>query len=322
MPQMLKIPPRQLSRVRELERSLLNSAHSRDLKKAKLALNDLKSILEKYNHRGRLYENYLRLYEAALEHWDLNLAKNGFRFVRQNVDRKTRLYLEATVLLAIAHLRERDLFAAQPYMSEVLQDEQTISSENQRRRFRAEVIDRFDQEGAIAALAEVYPELREEADMHQRAVQLLRQGTNEDDLLEEIGTNTPQAVKDFILKIDEMSKRMLPDAERLLLPSPREVVRNKQAGKVVFEGVKRRLYSRICDKDSEVYAAWFHRGLDAVLSGGYVTNAVFATLTDLRIGVGAVAVGISALVMQQGVRNFCDRNQPTRLMSLRRRLNT
>jgi hypothetical protein len=318
MPQKIKIPATQLARVRDLEDSLTRAANSGDLRKAKLALDDLKSILQKYHHESRLFENYLRLYEAALEHWDLALAKRGFRFVRENVGRKTRLYLEATVLLAITHLRERDLFAAQPYMAEVLQDEKTIGSENQRQLFRAEVIGRFDQEGAIAALAEAYPEIKDAADTHQKAVQLLRQGRDEDELLEEIGTETPQSVKDFILKVDEMSKKMLPDAERLLLPSPREVVRNKQAGRVVFEGVKRRLYSRICDRKSDVHITWLQKGLDAVLSGEYVTNAVFATLADLRIGFGAIAVGISALVMRQGINNFCARNQPKPFMSLRR----
>ena len=133
MPSPKKIPPDQLARVRSLEDVLVRAASAGNLKKAKLALNDLRTILETYGHGARLLQNYLKLYEAALESWDLGLAKRGFRIVRQRANKRTRLYLEATALLALTHLREQDLFAAEPLMAEVLRDDCVIRSETQRR---------------------------------------------------------------------------------------------------------------------------------------------------------------------------------------------
>ena len=171
----------------------------------------------------------------------------------------------------------------------------------------------------MASLANCYPDVKDEAEVHHEAIELLRAGCNEDDLLERLGAETPQAVKEFLLKVDRISKNLLPDAERLLLPSPGEMVRNKQAGRIIFGGIKRRLYVRICDKESEVYKEWVHKGLDRVLAEGYVSNAVLATFIDLKVGLGALAISVSALVMRLGIRNFCDRNRPTLLMDLRTR---
>ena len=230
MPRPKRIPPIQLERVRALEERFLKAVSSGDLQKAKLILNDLKPILEEHHHEHRLLENYLRLYEGALEAWNLPIAKRGLESVRSRANKSTRLYLEATTLLAIAHLREGDLFSAEPLMAEVLRNDEVIESEVTRRLFRRETIDRFDQEGALSAYAKVYPEIKSEAEVHAEAVQLLRKGKGEAELLEGLGSETPQSVKDFILKVDRLSKNILPDAERLLLPSPQEIVKDRHAG--------------------------------------------------------------------------------------------
>ena len=317
----LKIPERQLERVRWLEDQLERAARAGELNKAKVALDDLKPILNKYHHTARLLQAYLKLYEGALESWNLDVAKRGFEFVRNQAGKNTRIYLEATALLAISHLREQNTFSAEPLMAEVLRNEEIIKSEKQRTTFRQEIIDRFDQEGALAALADCHPDLKSESEIHQEAVRLLRQGKTENDMEELIGANTPQSVKDFLLKVDTISKNLLPHEERLLLPSPKEVVKNRQAGRVLFQGVRRKIYFYVCDKDSKIYQAWLHEGIDAILNKGYVASAVVGALADLRIGAGAIAVGVTAALMKMGVETYCKKNKPNSLMSLRKRSN-
>lgn len=321
MPIPKKIPKTQLNRVKELEGVLELYASAGNLKKAKLALNELKEILSKYGHDARIMQGYLKLYEAALESWDLDLAKRGFRFVRNNTNKKTRTYLEATTLLAIAYLRDQDLVSAEPLMASALKDEYVIKSESKRAQFRREVIERFDQEGALAALGQAHPDLQSEAQIHQDAIKLLKEGKNEDELHEIIGNQTPQSVKDFLLKVDGMSKNLLPHEERLLLPSPKEVIKNKQVGKVIFNGVRRKLYRYICKEDSEVYQAWLKGGIESILSKGYIASAVIGAMADIRIGASAIAVGVSAMLMKLGVANFCDKNHPISLMGLRKKKN-
>lgn len=317
MPIPRKLPKTQLDRVKGLEEVLDIYASAGNLRKAKLALNELKEILRKYDHDARIMHGYLKLYEAALESWDLNTAKRGFQFVRNNTNKKTRIYLEATTLLAIAHLRDQDLVGAEPLMASALRNEYVIKSEAKRTQFRREVIERFDQEGALAALGQAHPELQSEAQIHQDAIKLLKEGKNEDELQEIIGKQTPQSVKDFLLKVDAMSKNLLPHETRLLLPGPKEIIKNKQVGKVIFNGVRRKLYRYICKEDSEIYQAWLHGGIETILSKGYIASAVVGAMADIRIGASAVAVGVSAMLMKLGVANFCEKNQPISLMGLR-----
>jgi len=236
-----RIPETQLSRVHRLEKKLDEAANEGKLEEAKLALDDLKTILSKYNHQARILQGYLKLYESALEAWDLGLAKRGFEYVRQGASKNTRTYLEATALLAIAHLRDQDLQKAEPYIVEVLKNDSVIKSEMTRTNFRKEIIERFDQEGTLAALSKSDTESYSKTKVHQEAVALLMEGKNEDDLQEHIGARTPQSVKDFLFKIDQFGKNILPHHERLLLPSPKDIVNNKQAGRIIFNGINRPL---------------------------------------------------------------------------------
>ncbi|WP_243371694.1 hypothetical protein [Geotalea sp. SG265] len=315
----IKIPEQQLERVHRLENILADAAESGDLKKAKMALDDLRPVLERYQHRHRVLEAYLKLYESALEAWDLDTAKQGFSFVRREASRNTRLFLEATVLLAVTHLRCQDLLLAEPLMAEALRNENIISSKTQRDIFRREAIDRFDQEGAIAALAKVHPEVMHEAQIHQDALNMLRKGLNEQDIEEELGARIPQQVKEFILKVDILSRKLLPHETRLLLPSSADVVKNRQVSQILFRGVKRKLYGYVCDENSETYKAWVHGGLNALCNGGFVANAVIAVLADSKIFVPSLAIGLTALVIKKGIGNFCETNRPKRFMDLRRK---
>ena len=161
-----KIPEQQLARVHRLEAILSAATEAGDLPRAKIALDDLRPILERYHHNHRVLEAYLMLYETALEAWDLDLAKRGFEFVRREANKRTRLYLEATVLLAVAHLRSQDLFSAEPLMAEALRNDDVITSKPQRDAFRREAIERFDQDEASASMARLHPEVMHEAQVH------------------------------------------------------------------------------------------------------------------------------------------------------------
>lgn len=321
MPVPSKIPEEQLKRVRVLESQFQQKLESGDLKKAKLIFDQVKDILSVYNHDARMMQGYLQLYETALELWELDLAKRGFRFVRERTSSNTRMHLEATTLLAIAHLRDRDIFSAEPLMAEVLTNETVIKSEEQRERFRLEVVNRFDQEGALAALADAHPEHKAEAEVHSEALKLLREGKTDDELQEIIGSSAPQSVKDFLLKVDKISKNLLPHDQRLLLPSPKEVIKNRGVGGVIVNGLRRKLYKYICNEDSDVYQAWVRGGLDAIVSKGFVASAVVGALGEVRIAASAVAVGVTAMLMSQGIGNFCEKNRPMSLMALRKKSN-
>ena len=318
MPRPIKLPEKQLTRVHELEKRFSYHLSNGSLRESKIILDELKGILYPYHHNARVLENYLKLYEVALESWQIDLAKRGFQFVRDNCNKNTRLYLEATTLLAICHLREQNIFSAEPLIAEVLKNENIIKSEKKKIEFRREIIERFDEEGVLAALAKSFPELKSEAEVHSAALEILKQGKSEGDIQEMLGESVPQDVKDFLLKVDQMSKNMLTYEHRLMLPSPKEVIKNKSTGDIIFRGLRRKLYKYICSEDSELYQAWLKNGLNAILDKGYVAGVVIAALTDVKIGASGVAIGVTALLMNQGINNFFENHKPSSLMVLRK----
>lgn len=323
MPIPVKLPKEQLVRVHALESRFSAELKKGNLKGAKLILNDLKYILNAYYHEARVLENYLKLYEAALETWQISIAIKGFQFVRNNANVNTRLHLEATTLLAICYLREKKLNLAEPLMAEVLQNDKVIKSKSKRFEFRAAIVERFDQEGALAALAESSTSIRKgsEKDIHKAAVEILKQGINEDDIREMIGASVPESVKDYLYRIDSISKNLLSYEQRKKLPGPKEVIKNKNLGSIIFCGFKRKLYKYICDEESDVYQAWLKDGINSILDSSFIASIVVTSLADLRIGASALAARISAFIMNQGITNFCNKNKPSSLMVLRKKSN-
>lgn len=318
MPSPTKLSDNQLERVNRLEKNLAKAARQRDLKLAKLCLNDLRPILERHNNTPRLLENYLILYEAALELWELDVARVGFEFVI-NKSNNGRLRLEAQTLLAITFLRKEDILSAEPHIAAVLRNDKVITSEAKRREFRRETIDRFDQEGAIAALAHLYPEHLDEAKIHEESLKLLREGKFDDELEEQLGASIPESVRQFILKIDQLAKKQLPSSERLMLPGPAEVIKNRRVAGIVFQGISRRLHPHLCDPESEVYKKWIAGGLDSVLGGGFLVGVVIQTMTDARVLIPSAIASMGALVAKRGLNTFCTNHKPRELMSLRRK---
>ena len=323
MPIPIKLPKEQLARVHDLESRFSAELKKGNLKGAKSILNELKKILSAYFHEARVLENYLKLYEAALETWQIPVAIKGFQFVRNNANENTRLHLEATTLLAICYLREQKLNLAEPLMADVLQNDKVIKSESKRFEFRATIVERFDQEGALAALAESLPynSASSEKEVHEAAIEIIKQGKNEDDIREMLGASVPEAVKDYLFRIDSISKNLLSYEQRKRLPGPKEVIKNKNLGNIIFGGIKRKMYKYICDDKSDIYQAWLKDGIDSILDKGYLASIVVTACADLRIGASALVIRVTAFIMNQGITNFCENNKPSSLMVLRKKSN-
>jgi hypothetical protein len=314
-----KLPDKLNERATALEKTILDESQRGNLADAKLVLNKLRPILEKYGQHSRLLGSYLYLYEGAMEAGDLHTAKLGFQNVRDRANKNTRRYLEATALLAISFVRENNLVAAEPLMHEVLINDRHIPSEVKREEFIAELVDRFNREGALGALSRVEQQSLDADEVHDAAIALVQEGLSEDDLEERLGHAVPQAVRDFIQNVDRVSRKALPPGDQLLLPPPRDLVRDRKIGDLVFRAVRKKLYPYICDEESEVYQVWVQKGLSAICDHAFVANVVVGALGNYKVLLGGVAIGVTALVIQNGLFKFCDAAKPEPFFSKRRK---
>ena len=86
-----------------------------------------------------------------MEAGDLMKAIAAFKSLRNRAPKGTRVRLESTTLLAIAHLRANQSSDAKPLILEVMRDETVIHSAERRKEFRCRAYERFDQEIVLAA---------------------------------------------------------------------------------------------------------------------------------------------------------------------------
>ena len=311
-----KLTELQKERLRRLEPQLKLAVAEKDIESAKRIVADIQSFLRPTGHITRLIQVKNWLFELALEIGEYTYAEQGFIGNRKLVDKNTRLHLEATALLAVCYIRMNKYEESKPYIKEVLLNEKVIKSEKRRRDFHHTIIERFDEEAALYSLKCERNE-RLDIDEIQQEAGLILSSNSVDDIYLILGKSLPKQTKDILFQIDDFSKNQLPSAERKMLPSPKEMIKDETAGKTVFKSLKRVIYNSLCDPKSEVYQAWCKNGLGIVLDKKYIASAVTAALTGLGIGFKALAVYAVALVIRFGLDIYCEHYKPTGLMEIR-----
>jgi hypothetical protein len=300
-----------------LEPSLRLASARRDFNECKRLTAQIQSLLRPTGHETRLMQSKNWLYETAMEVGEVRYAIQGFVGVRQKVSKSTRLYLEATSLLAICYLRKSDLNKARPYMVEALRCEKNIKSDHKRSEFKVSLAKRFDEEALLSSIASSVSENLDVGQIQEDAAKLI-QTKHEDEILEMLGSNVPEGALDFIERVNAESKNLLTYEEKLRLPSPATFLQKKKLGKGILAAFQSVIWQSLCDKNSDVYKMWFTNGLQAVLDKKYLTTAIVGALAGLKIGVYAIAVYLTSLLIKIGIETFCNVYQPNNLMALRK----
>jgi hypothetical protein len=306
----------QKQRLHALEPALRKAARVGDYPTAQRITREIQTLLRQSGYETRLMQAKAWLFEAAMEAGDPDTARLGFIGIRKKTQRGTRIYLEATVLLAICHLRMNRLDLAEPLIAETLKREKNIGSEARRRRFIRNVVKRFEEEGALASLKGCGHEPLDPTELQSEAGEMIRAST-EDQILANLGRSLPKQTVAYILKIDEFSRGQLSSAEVRYLPLPEELVKHSELGRTVFSSMRRIFYRSLCDPESDVYKAWFNHGLMMVLDKRYLAIAVSTALAGMSIGIKALGVSATALLIKYGIEVFCDRFKPSGVMELR-----
>src|ERR1700685_3801090 len=149
-----KLTPGQRNDLQTLEPALRAAALRGDYDTAKGLAIKIQELLRPTGHETRLMQSKAWLFEAAMEAGRLDVAEPGFIGIRGKTSPNTRIYLEATVLLAICYLRRKKLAQAEPLVAEALKS-RNIASEVRRRRFLQQVVARFEEEGLLGALVRI-----------------------------------------------------------------------------------------------------------------------------------------------------------------------
>jgi hypothetical protein len=316
MPVDPKLTEQQKDVLRVLEPALREAAHRANYEAAKRCTAEIQALLRPTGQENRLLQAKAWLYEAAMEAGHYQLAESGFIGIRKKTKVGTRLNLEATALHAVCHLRQKQLEKAEPLIKAVLTNRSSVT-ESRRKRFIRHVTQRFEEEGLLAALKTSGTESLNSDDIHDEAG-ILVQTKNEDELFADIGSGLPGEAVHFLLKVDAMAKRALNTKELKYLPGETAITERAQLGRSTFASFKRVLWRSLCDPESEIYKAWCTNGLMWVVDRKFLAVAVSTALLDLGIGIKALAVSATALLIKFGLDVYCDRFSPDFILDDRR----
>jgi len=252
-------------------------------------------------------------WEATLEAGKLKTAELGFIGVRKKVGTGTRIYLEATALLAICYIRQRELEKAKPHIAETLQRVRSIQSLQQRDRFRRRVVHRFEEESVIVGLHGMGSDILDVNEIDAKVGPVVER-TDEREIFRSLGNVVPAETLDILQEVRNYSRALLTQDERRALPSPQTLARAIDHGETVFSALRRAVWRGLCDRESEIYQDWLQRGLKALLGDKKLTAAVTAALAGMKIGYMWIAVYVTALVLRLGIEVYCDRYEPKPIM--------
>ena len=307
---------KQKERLRILEPKLKNAITEQNFEIAKNIVLDLQTLLRPTNHLVRLIQSKNKLYELAIELNKADFAINGLLSNEKVLNENTRIYLETISLIAICYLRTKNIPSAQEYIRKVLQNHSVIKTERTRSIFHSEIISRFNEEVAMATLTSNQEVHLDEDEIEREAIRII-QTLTDDEIFSQIGQRSPKATKDLIFQIHDFSTKQLPSAERFALPSPNQMIMDKEVGITVFESVKRVIYNSLCNPESDIYKTWFDNGMQMVLSKGYIKSAVVSCLVNIGFGISMIASSIVALVMKFGIEVYCTKYKPIYISDIR-----
>lgn len=309
----IKLTDDQLKNLKPLEIELKHAVRSGDTDRAIEIATQIQELFpNEWRRHHRLLRAKLWAFESCLDANRISYAQRGFIGIRKLSASNTRLYLEASSLLAVCYLRSKDTSSAKALIKEVIEKINNISSERTRHQFQKRLIERIEEECILTELIGTSHAEMNVDEIQAKAV-LLIQKNSDDEIFKLIGNSVPTASIGLLRDVRTYSLNQLPPPDRKLLPTPEKSEQPKKIGKITFAIIKRIAWKTFCNPDSSIYKLWKNR-VPKVFNEGYFSAAVFTTMGDFRIGIPLLASGVSALVMKYTAEEFCEISKPKGLM--------
>ena len=309
----VKLTEDQLIKLKPLEVELKKAVRSGDTDRAIEIATKVQGLFpNEWRTHHRLLRAKLWAFESCLDANRISYAQRGFIGIRKLSASNTRLFLEASSLLAVCHLRSKDTSSAKTLIKEVIEKINNIGSERTKHQFQKRLIERIEEECILTELIGTNDVPMNVDEIEAKAI-LLIQRSSDVEIFKLIGNSVPTASINLLRDVRTYSLNQLPAPDRKLLPSPEKAEEPKKIGKTTFAIIKRIAWKTFCNPDSTIYKLWKKR-IPKMFNEGYFSAAVVTTMGDFKIGIPLLASGISALVMKYTAEEFCDISKPKGLM--------
>lgn len=310
-----KLTERQKNILKLLEPKLQIACQKIDLQQAKSIIGEIQEAFINDRNHFRVLSAKNWYFEALLDTGETQQARRGFETIWTRANEGTRVHLEATAFLGICHLRLKNIDKAKEYIRYVIFHTNNIKSDRRRQQYEVRLIERIQNEYILSQLigqqtGRLIPE-----EIHQKSIEMVKKPN--DEVFELIGACLPERTQSGLQDITDYSINLLPPKDQKLLQASRSTEQKRELGKKVTTALKRVTWRTFCDESSEIHSLWSNR-IPKVFNQGYFALAVTTSLTEWKIGIPQLAVGLTATVMKYGCKEFCDGFKPKGLMISRK----
>ncbi|MEQ1629164.1 MAG: hypothetical protein ABL873_01505 [Gallionella sp.] len=307
-----KLTEWQLTEIRPLEHQLREAVQQAESELAVELAGKIQNLFTDDRKHHRLLRAKLWAYEACLDANRLTYAERGLIGIRKLSESNTRLYLEATSLLAVCLLRQKKTSDSKELIHEAISKINNVVSDRTRHQFQKRLIERIEEECVLAELIGVGEKELDVKEVEAKAIFLIQRNTD-DEIFKLIGNSVPVSSVSLLSDVRTYSIKQLPATDRKLLPAPEKAAEPKQIGQITFAILRRIAWKTFCKPSSPIYKLWSKR-VPKVFNEGYFSAAVITSMGDLRIGIPMIASGITALIMKYSAEEFCELSKPKGLM--------
>ena len=301
-----------LAEIKPLELKLRKAVQQAEFEVA-IELAEKIQVLFPYDRKHhRLLRAKLWAFEACLDANRLTIAEAGFIGIRKFSEPNTRLYLEASSLLAVCFLRQKKIPESKKLIHEAILKINNIASDRTRHQFQKRLIERIEEECILAELIGAGEEKLDVKEIEAKAI-FLMQRNSDDEILKLIGNSVPVSSVKLLSDVRTYSIKQLSAPDRKLLPAPEKAEEPKHIGRITFAILRRIAWKTFCKPSSPIYKLWANR-IPKVFNEGYFYAAAVTTLNDFKIGIPLIASGFVALIMKYSAEEFCELAKPKGLM--------
>lgn len=268
----------QRERAGRLTKQLKEAVYRQDYELAKAVYQDLLSLLPSHEEKTRIYKLRVLLFRAAIDTGNIDGVEKGLQIIINRLNSNTKGWLSAHANLAILYLKTNRFEESKNHIHVVLSNEQVIKSENRRKKFHQQFIERLEEEAVIFCLRARGNGARiDSAKLEDDVARLFQRNLSETEMIVELAEVAPIEVSQFLLKIERYARDQLPYRMELL-PQPRsESSEEKEfVGKRIFKALKRRSYAALCDPNSQVNKLWTEKGIGGLFSGSIISSSIGA----------------------------------------------
>jgi hypothetical protein len=197
--------PYQTQQLKTLEPKLRKAVSFGKIDEATKIVSRIEQLFPDDSDRNhyKILQAHILYYQALLDDNQIKMAGIGFEKIRKRASKRTKMYLEATALLGICHLRNNNVPAAKTFIRESILSINNIKSDSTRNQLQKRILKHVELESILGQLKIEKGSFLDATELNLKALEMLKSKSDEE-IYNLIAENTPEGAVQIALDIKKL----------------------------------------------------------------------------------------------------------------------